>query len=56
MILMLLKYQFAGIWPLLWHFGLGGVIVIGLLAAAYFSPVFKKDFLWSSAFLVKRWH
>ena len=52
MIMMFLKYQFAGIWPLLWHFGLGGVLVIGLLAAAYFSPVFKKDFLWAAALVV----
>ena len=51
MILMFLKYQFAGIWPLLWHFGLGGVLVIGCLAAAYFSPVFKKDFLWAAALI-----
>lgn len=52
MIMMFLKYQFAGIWPLLWHFGLGGVLVIGCLAAAYFSPVFKKDFLWAAALIV----
>lgn len=48
MIMMFLKYQFAGIWPLLWHFGLGGILVLGCLAAAYFSPVFKKDFLWAA--------
>lgn len=44
-----LAYQFAGIWPLLWYFGVGGVIVIGCLAAAWFSPVFKSHFLWAAA-------
>lgn len=42
-----LAYQFAGLWALLWHFGLLGVLAIACFAAAYFSPVFKKDFLWA---------
>lgn len=47
-----LAYQFAGLWALLWHFGLGAVLAAGCLAAAYFSPVFKKDFLWAAAVIV----
>lgn len=47
-----LSYQFAGLWALVWHFGLGGVLAIGCFAAAYFSPVFKKDFLWAGAVIV----
>lgn len=46
-----LAYQFAGLWALVWHFGLGGVLVLGCLAAAYFSPVFKKEFLWAAALI-----
>lgn len=33
---------------LLVHYGLGGLGVAGLLAAAYFSPVFKKDFVYGA--------
>lgn len=47
-----LAYQFAGLWALVWHFGLGGALVIGCLAAAYFSPIFKKEFLWAAAVIV----
>lgn len=39
----------AGLWPLVWKFGIGGVIIIGLLAAAWFSPVWKAHFLWGAA-------
>lgn len=39
MIMMFLKYQFAGLWPLLWHFGLGGIIVIACVALYAFTPV-----------------
>jgi hypothetical protein len=38
----------AGIMPLIAYFGAGSVLVLGLLAAAWFSPVFKKEFLWSA--------
>ena len=30
------------------HQGIGAVLVIGFLAAAYFSPVFKKDFFYAA--------
>lgn len=43
-----LAYQFAGLWPLVWHFGLAGILISGFLAAAYFSPIFKKDFIWAA--------
>jgi hypothetical protein len=44
MIVMFLKYQFAGLWPLLWHFGLGGIIVVACVVLYAFTPV------WLSAF------
>jgi hypothetical protein len=47
-----LAYKFAGLWALVWHFGIGGVLALGCLAAAYFSPVFKKEFLWAAALIV----
>lgn len=37
----------AGIMPLIAYFGTGSVIMLGLFAAAWFSPVFKKHFLWA---------
>lgn len=39
----------AGLWPLVWKFGIGGAFIIGLLAAAWFSPVWKTHFLWGAA-------
>lgn len=33
-----LKYQFAGLWPLLWHFGLGGVVVIVCVTLYIIEP------------------
>jgi asparagine N-glycosylation enzyme membrane subunit Stt3 len=47
-----LAYQFAGLWALIWHFGAAGALAIGCLAAAYFSPVFKKHFLWAAVCIV----
>ncbi len=43
-----LAYQFAGLWPLVWHFGLAGLLIAVFLAAAYFSPILKKDFIWAA--------
>lgn len=45
-------YQFAGLWALLWQFGVLGVLAIGCFAAAYFSPIFKKDFIWAGVVFV----
>lgn len=42
----ILEYAFAGIWPLLWHYGLAGFLIICALAWAWFMPVFKKTALW----------
>lgn len=38
----------AGAWSLILHQGLGAVLFISFLAAAYFSPVFKKDFFYAA--------
>lgn len=37
-----------GVWPLVAHAGAGGVLIAGLLAAAYFSPVFKKELVYAA--------
>jgi Ni/Fe-hydrogenase subunit HybB-like protein len=34
--------------PFLEHAGTAGLLVLGLLAAAWFSPVFKKDFVYAA--------
>lgn len=39
----------AGLWGEVWKYGLGGALIVGCLAAAWFSPVFKKEFLWGAA-------
>ncbi len=39
---------FAGTWSLIWHQGLGIGIIICLLLAAYFSPLWKRDFFWAA--------
>ncbi len=44
-----LQIATAGLWPLVWKFGLGGAIIVGLLAAAWFSPIWKTHFLWGAA-------
>lgn len=47
MIAAYLAYQFAGLWALLWHFGAIGFAAILCFVGSYFSPVFKKELLWS---------
>jgi hypothetical protein len=55
-----LSYKFAGLWPLLWHFGLGGVIVIACVALYIFTPAFlsrifpniQKTLLWVAAIVI----
>jgi len=44
-----LQIATAGLWPLVWKFGLGGAVIIALLAAAWFSPIWKTHFLWGAA-------
>lgn len=38
----------AGIWPTIGYFSAGTGLLAALLAAAWFSPVFKKEFLWGA--------
>lgn len=40
-----LEHFFAGLWSLVWHFGIGIGVIILLCAAAYFSPLGKKWFI-----------
>lgn len=47
-----LAYQFAGIWPLITSYGIGGLLILACLAAARFSPVFKTHFLWAAAVIL----
>lgn len=44
-----LQIATAGLWPLVWKFGIGGAVIVGLLAAAWFSPIWKTHFLWGAA-------
>ena len=37
----LVEHFFAGLWTMIWHFGVGIGVVILLLAGAYFIPVVK---------------
>lgn len=39
---------FQSVWPLVAHAGSGGVLIAGLLAAAWFSPVFKKELVYAA--------
>lgn len=45
----LINEFFAGALALVWHWGAGVAIIILLLAAAYFSPLYKKWFLGAAA-------
>ena len=37
---------FAGIWGMVFHWGLGIGLIVLFLAAAYFSPIGKKDLIY----------
>lgn len=41
-----LQIYAAGLWTLVWHYGIGVGVFICALAFAWFSPVFKKTALW----------
>jgi hypothetical protein len=41
-----LEYQAAGLWTLVWHYGIGVGVCICALAWAWFVPIFKKTALW----------
>ena len=38
----------ASIWTLVWHWGTGVGAIVLLLAAAFFSPFCKKDFVYAA--------
>ena len=46
--MLLINEAFAGAWALVWHWGAGAAAIILLLAAAYFSPLYKKYFLYAA--------
>lgn len=43
---------FYGLWPIVAKFGLAGLVVAGLCAFSFFSPVFKKTALWLAALVI----
>lgn len=40
---------FTGLWPLFSHLTEAGMVVVALLAAAWLSPIFKKEFVYAAA-------
>ncbi len=44
--------QFAGLWSIIWHFGLAGVLILGCAVGAYFSPTLKNKMCWIIAAIV----
>lgn len=47
MISFIFQQAVAGLWAEVWRFGLGFGLMILCFAGAYFSPVWKKYFLWA---------
>ena len=45
MLAYVVQHFFAGLWSMIWHFGVGIGLVILLLAAAYFAPSVKVKIL-----------
>jgi membrane protein YdbS with pleckstrin-like domain len=45
-------FQLTGLWPLIWHFGLGGVALIICGLGWYFSPAHKVDFIWAAVIVI----
>lgn len=43
---------FAGIWGMVFHWGLGIGLIVLFLAAAYFSPIGKKDLVYCAVIVV----
>lgn len=48
----MIELLFAGTWGFIWQFGLGGALIAGALAGAWFLPMFRRDFLWAAAIVV----
>lgn len=44
----MIELFFAGVWAEVWRFGIGLGLIIVFLAAAYFSPILKKDFVYAA--------
>jgi hypothetical protein len=44
----LIQEAFAGAWALIFHWGAGVALIILCLALAYFSPLYKKYFLYAA--------
>lgn len=48
-----MNFEFlAGLWPMVLKFGVAGVLVAGLVAFAFFSPVLKKTAAWLASLIV----
>ena len=43
---------FAGIWGMVLHWGIGVGLIVLFLAAAYFSPIGKKDLVYCAVIVV----
>jgi hypothetical protein len=39
-------------WDMIWQWGLGIGLIILCLVLAYFSPLYKKDFIWAAAIII----
>lgn len=48
----MIHWALAGLWAEVWKWGLGVGLVILLLAAAYFSPIAKKYFVFAAVAVV----
>jgi ABC-type siderophore export system fused ATPase/permease subunit len=52
MIQYFIEMAFAGVWTMVWHWGIGVGLVICLCALAYLLPVYQKDFLYAALLIV----
>jgi hypothetical protein len=46
------ELQVAGLWPLIWHFGIGGGLLLACAAGWYFSPIHRVDFIWGAVVII----
>lgn len=47
-----LQLLFAGMWSMIWQWGLGIGLVILCGVGAWFSPVYKKDFIYAGMIIL----
>lgn len=45
------EIQFAGLWSLVWQFGIGGVLILACGAGWYFSPIHRVDFIYAAVII-----